>query len=175
MPKPKRKRQATLYREGTPPTPEWLDKHEVERIEAPRIPGFDNGNVQTVRVVNRSGHWRRSGWIDEDQARALDAWERLNDQAHLEGVKARNYAEPRGAGADGCRPEHIGMARRRLGMVNQALIESVGAKTSRSVWVWLTTSDAIDYGQFDTGPRDGKVRVQSMVRRVADRLMEMRI
>jgi hypothetical protein len=67
------------------------------------------------------------------------------------------------------------MARRRLGMVNQALIESVGAKTSRSVWVWLITSSPIDYEQFDTGSRDGKLRVQSMVRRVADRLMEMRI
>jgi hypothetical protein len=144
-------------------------------VQASREGKWTDKQAQTVRVVNRSGHWHRSGWITEEQKRALDAWERLNDAARLEGVKARNYAEPRGAGADGCRPEHIGMARRRLGMVNQALIESVGAKTSRSVWVWLITSSPIDYEQFDTGSRDGKLRVQSMVRRVADRLMEMRI
>ncbi len=113
MPKPKRKRQATLYREGTPPTPEWLDKHEVERIEAPRIAGHDHGNVQTIRVTCRASRWWRDGWITNEQLKALRELSDLHERAvvALEHVGSGLDFSPRGSGGiPGGVPELVAIA-----------------------------------------------------------------
>jgi hypothetical protein len=59
--------------------------------------------------------------------------------------------------------------------VNLALItkRGIGPTIARSVWCWLTTDERIDYDLFGTRARDGKERVRSMVRRVADELGEL--
>jgi hypothetical protein len=170
MPKQKRaKRQQTQFRDGVGPTPEWFEHNDCERIEAPRIEGHDHGNVRTVRRVNRAAKWERDGWITPEQRKSLDAWEALNASARLDHARSCLDMSPVGYGG-GDTPAKVAMARRRLGEVNLALIGSPGTRITRSVWCWLTTDERIDYDLFGTRARDGKERVRSMVRAVADEL-----
>lgn len=172
MPKPKRKRQATLYREGTPPTPEWLDKHEVERIEAPRIAGHDGGNARTVRKVSRAVEWLRWGWLNDEQCKSLVQWEDLGDACRYDHIRCGIDITPRGFGG-GEPSARTAMARKRYDEISKALTGKMHAK-AWTVNGWLHGDERPNFAdEFGTSREAANSLARGFMREVADELKNL--
>ena len=157
MPKTRAKRQRTLYREGTPPTDEWLNKHDVERIEAPRIAGHDGGNARTVRKVSRAVEWCRWGWITEEQCKSLVQWEDLGDACRYDHVRSAIDMTPRGFGC-GEPSARTAMARRRFDEVSKTLTAKMHAK-AWTVNGWLHDDERPNFADEFGTSRDAANRL----------------
>lgn len=167
----RRRRQQTAFRQAEPPTPERLARSDAIQIEAPRLPGHDHGNTRTVRFVNRAARWQRDGWIDEEQRRAFDAWEALNDAAQWH-PRAVDWQRTGHGSALSARPEAIGDARARFDAIGKLMVAECGHKAVWSVFEWLTSIEPLCYADhFGLGEREARFRAQSMIRKVAASLV----
>jgi len=170
MPKARaQRRQATLYREGERPTEQWLAKHDVEQIEAPRIEGHDHGNARTVRKVSRAVEWLRWGWLTDEQCKLLVQWEDLGDACRYDHVRSAIDMTPRGFGG-GEPGARTAMARKRYDEVSKALT----AKMHVQAWAvngWLHADQRPNFmDEFGTSREAANSLARGFMREVADEL-----
>ncbi len=189
MPKTRAKRrQATVYRDAeTPPTPEFIAKHELERIEAPRIPGHDGGNVQTVRRRPVIDKWLDDGILTQQSHAAMERWQNYRLKSGQVSIPSCCDDTPRGSSGTFGPSDHMVDAGRRFAAINLELASIVGPHVVRMVqFLICATSEGVDGDPPITlsqayrdafspcRTQDAIMRGRSSVKKVGDALLQIR-
>ncbi len=140
MPKAKTKptqspMEKTLGSMETPPTGEWLGKHEVEVVQASREGKWTDKQAQTVRKVRPIQHWLGKGWLSQKGAAAMTRWHNMLLIANPDRMRSCCDDTPVGHGYG--RPERMIDASREHARIRLELASMIGAHRARELCHFL--------------------------------------